>query len=53
MVEAFTVTSLINELREWEKNGWGATIIVNSEGVSFCELNVKTQYDGEEVLVIN
>lgn len=51
MVEAFTVSSLIDALRKYEALGWGDTIIVNAEGLSFCELNVENQYDGEVVVI--
>ena len=51
MSEAFTVSTLIDALREYEKNGWGDTIIVDSEGISFCEFNVENQCDGEVVVI--
>lgn len=48
---AFTVSSLIDALLILEDNGWGDTLIVNSEGLNFCQLKFADQYDGTVVVI--
>ena len=52
MSDSFTVSTLINALRELEDKGLGDTAVVNYEGFNLFEVNVEEQYDGE-VVVIN
>ena len=51
MSESFTVSSLIDALLILEDNGWGNTLIVNSEGLNFCQLKFANQYDGKVVVI--
>lgn len=51
MNEAFTVSSLIDALLILEDTGWGNTLIVNSEGLSFCGIKIENQYDGNVVVI--
>lgn len=51
MNEAFTVSSLIDALLILEDTGWGNALIVNSEGLSFCDIKIENQYDGNVVVI--
>lgn len=51
MNEAFTVSSLIDALLILEDTGWGNTLIVNSDGLSFCGIKIENQYDGNVVVI--